>query len=160
MKSIIIRSLAVCLFTVALAACGGSSSSDSSSSADEGADVDESSQIVEGNDCLTAVTAFNAVNQDVMMALGMPENFDLDKLKENIEKAKSVVPSEIETDFALFADTYGQVGELLASIADNGGITNAANAETIAEIEAKLEENTFGSALDRLQEFFLEECAP
>ncbi|MEY3805379.1 MAG: hypothetical protein RIR69_191 [Actinomycetota bacterium] len=152
--------MAVCLFTVALAACGGSSSSDSSSSADEGADVDESSQIVEGNDCLTAVTAFNAVNQDVMMALGMPENFDLDKLKENIEKAKSVVPSEIETDFALFADTYGQVGELLASIADNGGITNAANAETIAEIEAKLEENTFGSALDRLQEFFLEECAP
>jgi len=152
--------LAVCLFTVALAACGGSSSSDSSSSADEGADVDESSQIVEGNDCLTAVTAFNAVNQDVMMALGMPENFDLDKLKENIEKAKSVVPSEIETDFALFADTYGQVGELLASIADNGGITNAANAETIAEIEAKLEENTFGSALDRLQEFFLQECAP
>ncbi len=160
MKSTIIRSLAVCLFTVALAACGGSSSSDSSSNDQEGGDADQSSQIVEGNDCLTAVTAFNAVNQDVMMALGMPENFDLDKLKENIEKAKSVVPSEIETDFALFADTYGQVGELLASIADNGGITNAANAETIAEIEAKLEENTFGSALDRLQEFFLQECAP
>lgn len=160
MKSTVLRATAVFLLTAALAACGGSSSSDSSSEGSDESAVDESSQIIEGNDCLSAVSAFNAVNQDVMMALGMPESFDLDKLKENIEKAKAVVPSEIESEFSLFVETYGQVGELLESIADNGGIVNADNQATIADIEAKLQDNRFSSALDRLQEFFLDECAP
>lgn len=159
MKRSFIRSVVALVAAASLAACGGSSSNDSSSETDDGS-MDSGSQIVEGSDCVTAASAFTAVNQDVLMALGMPENFDVDKMKDNIEKAKAAVPSEIESEFALFADTYGEVGELLASIADNGGIVNPANADTIAEIEAKLENNEFSSAMDRLQEFFMSECMP
>ena len=160
MRHSIIRPLTTFLVVASLAACGGSSSDDSSSNADDGGSADDSSQIVEGSDCVTAASAFSAVSQDVIMALGMPENFDLDKLKDNIEKAKAAVPSEIESEFALFADTYGEVGEVLASIGKSGGITNPANAEQIADIEAKLEDNAFASAMDRLQEYFMSECTP
>ena len=160
MRHSIVRPLAAFIVVASLAACGGSSSDNSSSNPDEAGSIDDSSQIVEGSDCVTAASAFSAVNQDVLMALGMPQNFDLDKLKDNIKKAKAAVPSEIESEFALFADTYGEVGEVLASIGKSGGITNPANTEKIAEIEAKLEDNAFASAMDRLQEYFLSECTP
>lgn len=153
-----IRVCASLLVVVALSACGGSSSDDSTGSDNSGSADDGSSQIIEGNDCVTGATAFNAVSQEIIRALGMPENFDLDRLKDDIAKAKAAVPSEIESEFALFADTYGEVGEILSSIADNGGIANAANAAQIAEIESKLEDDSFGAAMDRLQKFFLEEC--
>ena len=159
MRLSLVRPFAVFLVVASLAACGGSSDN-SSSNPDESGSIDDSSQIVEGSDCVAAASAFSAVNQDVLMALGMPQNFDLDKLKDNIKKAKAAVPSEIETEFALFADTYGEVGEVLASIGKSGGITNPANAEQIAEIEAKLEDNAFGAAMNRLQEYFLSECTP
>ena len=159
MRLSLVRPFAAFLVVASLAACGGSSDN-SSSNPDEAGSIDDSSQIVEGSDCVTAASAFSAVNQDVLMALGMPQNFDLDKLKDNIKKAKAAVPSEIETEFALFADTYGEVGEVLASIGKSGGITNPANAEQIAEIEAKLEDNAFSAAMDRLQEYFLSECTP
>ena len=159
MRLSLVRPFAAFLVVASLAACGGSSDN-SSSNPDEAGSIDDSSQIVEGSDCVTAASAFSAVNQDVLVALGMPQNFDLDKLKDNIKKAKAAVPSEIETEFALFADTYGEVGEVLASIGKSGGITNPANAEQIAEIEAKLEDNAFGAAMDRLQEYFLSECTP
>ena len=154
-----LRVFASLVAVAALSACGGSSSNDSANT-DESGSIDDSVEIVDGNDCETAASAFAVVNQDVIMALGMPQNFDLDKLKENIEKAKAAVPSEIESEFALFADTYGEVGEVLASIAESGGITNPANAAQIAEIEAKLENDDFGAAMDRLQKFFLSECTP
>lgn len=153
------RVCASLLVVVALSACGGSSSDDSSNSNDGGS-ADDDVEIVKGNDCVTGASAFNAVNQEILRALGMPENFDLDKLKDNIKKAKAAVPSQIESEFALFADTYGEVGEILAAIADNGGLLNVANSAKVDEIESKLENDSFGAAMDRLQKFFLEECIP
>jgi hypothetical protein len=155
-----LRVFASLVAVAALSACGGSSSDESTSNSDNTGSADDSSEIVKGSDCLTAASAFNAVNQDVMMALGMPQNFNLDKLKDNIEKAKAAVPSEIESEFALFADTYGEVGEILVAIGKAGGLTNPANAAQIAELEEKLDSKEFGAAMDRLQDFFVSECIP
>jgi hypothetical protein len=153
------RSIMAMVIAGLLASCGGSSGSSQGDVSDSSSPAGGSSEIVRGNDCVTAVSAFNAVNQDVIRALPSPESLDLDQLKKNIEIAKSVVPSEIESEFALFADTFGEVGEILSRLADKGGLSNPENASEIAALESRLEDKDFSAAMDRLQQFFLSECA-
>jgi hypothetical protein len=147
---------------IALTSCGGSSGTSEVQDvvkdiASGNVTVDDSG-IVKGNDCLSAASAFNAVNFDIMRALPSPEQLDLDRLAKNIEVAKSVVPAAIATEFALFADTYGEVGKTLSTMAGAGGISDPANAAKVAELTQKLENKEFAAAMDRLGDFFKSEC--
>lgn len=160
------RSIGVVFAVAVLAACGGSASDSGATESvagDETEAVAEDEAVVEveetGNDCIDAAAAFNAIVQGVTVNLMNPSEFDIEAHRENVRRALEVAPAAVEEEFAVVANAYLKVGELLDEIGQSGGLTTEANLQKLNELSAELEQPETQDKAERLAAYFESECA-
>lgn len=153
----LVKAICVVVSSISLASCG-------SGAADEVVEVPVIpdggvAEAILGDDCLEAAAAFSAVSQGVLMGMLDPSSLDVEAIRSNIEKARAAIPAEIADDFILFSEAYITLGEALAEVNANGGLTNPLNAPRLEELTKELENPELEAAAERVGQYFLSECA-
>jgi hypothetical protein len=171
MRRLIVILMTGVLFAFVAGACGGDDdSSEQTDSADdattEPADTDDdgdgdAADILNSERCSEAARSMAAAAGGVSQALTGSSSDDLEESIDELDEFADEAPDEIKADIKVIADGYAAVAQVLVDADFDPGSGQPPSAEVIQKLQQAsedLDNEDFQAAVERVDEWFKEEC--